>query len=172
MHRWISTLCSRFKAAYPTMDIGFISFHKLKPYFVRKLKDFNTYCCKYHQEMIEINVGFNNLRAPIVHQQDLNSPCACCYESICGNPINEAGQGQGVSCQTTYHTYKSSSSSWEKFLYPKVKGHEWFNLKCLMGNCVKCGVQLLPTCNRELDLGNTILVAWRRFEKVLVGKTK
>ena len=90
---------TRFKAAHPIVEIGFISFHKLKPYFVRKLKDFNT-CCKYHQELIEIKVGFNNLRAPRVHQQGLNSPCACCCESICGNPIKRAGQGQRVSCQT------------------------------------------------------------------------
>ena len=163
---------TRFKVAHPTVDIGFISFHKLKPYFVRKLKDFNTCCCKYHQEMIEIKVGFNNLRAPTVHQQGLNSPCACACETICGNPIDGAGQGQGVSCQATYHTYKGCSDLWEKFLCPKVRGHEWFSLKCLTGTCVKCGVQLLPTCNRELDPENTTLVAWRRFQKVPAGKTK
>ena len=77
-----------------------------------------------------------------------------------------------MSCQVAYHTYKSCSRLWEKFLCPKVKGHEWFNLKCLTGSCVKCGVQLLPACNKELDPKNTTLVAWKRFEKVLVRKTK
>ena len=77
-----------------------------------------------------------------------------------------------MSCQAAYHTYKSCSRLWEKFLCPKVKGHEWFNLKCLTGSCVKCGVQLLPACNKELDPKNTTLVAWKRFEKVLVRKTK
>ena len=52
------------------------------------------------------------------------------------------------------------------------QGHEWFSLKCLTGSCDKCGVQLLPACNRELDPEKLALVAWRRFEKVLAGKTK
>ena len=92
-----------------------------EPYFVRKLRDFNTFCCKYHQEMIEIKVGFNNMRTQAVHQQGLNSPCACSCESICGNPINGAGQGQGVSCQVGYHTYKSCSDLWEMFYVPKSR---------------------------------------------------
>jgi hypothetical protein len=108
-----------------TSDSGYrLHFLSQAKALFRKLKDFNTCCCKYHQEMIEIKVGFNNLRAPTVHQEGLNSPCACCCETICGNPINGAGQGQGVSCQATYHTYKSCSDLWEKFLCPKVNGHE------------------------------------------------
>jgi hypothetical protein len=44
-------------------EIGFISFHNLKPYFMKNLQDFNSCYCKYHQEMVEIKVGFNNMHA-------------------------------------------------------------------------------------------------------------
>ena len=90
----IGEFLHHIQTAHPTMDIEFNSFHKLKPYFVRKLKDFNTCCCKYHQDMIEIKVGFNNMRALAIHRQGLNSPCICSCESICENPINGADQEQ------------------------------------------------------------------------------
>lgn len=47
-----------------------MSFSNLKPYFVKKQKDFNT-CCKYHQIMIEIKVGFCNMLALIICNGDV-----------------------------------------------------------------------------------------------------
>jgi hypothetical protein len=37
------------------------AFEKFKPYYVRKLKEGNTYACKYHVQMVELQDGFNNI---------------------------------------------------------------------------------------------------------------
>jgi hypothetical protein len=34
--------------------VGLRAFEKLKPYYVRKLKERNTCSCKYHVEMVEL----------------------------------------------------------------------------------------------------------------------
>jgi hypothetical protein len=52
---------------HPHVEVGFITFHKFKPYFVQKLKDFNSCCCRYHHEMLDIKVEFNNMRVLVVH---------------------------------------------------------------------------------------------------------
>ena len=59
-----------FKAAHADLKVSFVSFWKLRPFFVRRLRDFNSYCCRYHQEMIEITQAFNNMHAPKFHLQD------------------------------------------------------------------------------------------------------
>jgi hypothetical protein len=68
------------------VEIGLITFGKLKPYFVKKLQDFNSCYCKYHQEMVEIKVGFNNMHVVGVHHGLQNSTCKCRHLSLCANP--------------------------------------------------------------------------------------
>jgi len=34
---------------------------RLKSFFVWRLKEYNTYACKYHVEMVELLKGFNNM---------------------------------------------------------------------------------------------------------------
>jgi hypothetical protein len=43
------------------VTIGLTTFKHLKPWFVYKLKEQNTYCCKYHIKMEELRKGFNNM---------------------------------------------------------------------------------------------------------------
>jgi hypothetical protein len=38
------------------------AFERLKPWWVRKLKERNTCCCIYHVEMDMMKVGLRNLR--------------------------------------------------------------------------------------------------------------
>jgi hypothetical protein len=87
------------------VEIGFIAFHKLKPYYVKKLNDFNSCCCKYHQEMMEIKVGFYNMKASNVHQGYDVPFCTCGCEAICANPGHGIAIGPIVSCQALKHTY-------------------------------------------------------------------
>jgi hypothetical protein len=73
------------KVVHLVVDIGLISFDKLKLYFVKQLHDFNSCCYKYHQEMAEIKVGFNNMHVASVHHGLQNSTCTCGCMSLCAN---------------------------------------------------------------------------------------
>jgi hypothetical protein len=41
--------------------VGVCSFEKLKPFYVRRLKEWNNNACKYYVEMMELKNGFNNM---------------------------------------------------------------------------------------------------------------
>ncbi|MCO5569206.1 hypothetical protein L7F22_022916 [Adiantum nelumboides] len=50
-----------FKDQHPSIDIGFRAFHKLKPFFVRKLKERNTCCCVYHTRIDLMRIAIDAL---------------------------------------------------------------------------------------------------------------
>jgi hypothetical protein len=70
-----------FKEKYLAIGIGFISFHTLKPWFVQKLKEFNTRYYQYHTKLRELKDGFNNMRFCGSHKV-----CTCQCNEVC-NPL-------------------------------------------------------------------------------------
>jgi hypothetical protein len=88
---------TRFKAQNPQVEIGFIAFHKFKPFSIYKLKDFNSCCCRYHQEIMDIKVGFNNMKASFLHHGGDEFFTYGC-EAICANPKHRATVGPTMSC--------------------------------------------------------------------------
>ncbi|CAM6002456.1 unnamed protein product [Sphagnum balticum] len=104
---------TRFKVAHEDVQIGPKSFVKLKPYFVKRLKDFNTCCCKYHQEMVKIKDGFN-MRST----DDHHPSCSCQCDSICTRPVNNYLAQVIVTCQGIHHIFKRSMDLWSQSLCP------------------------------------------------------
>lgn len=47
---------------HPESVIGQRLFESLKPFFVKPLKDMNTYCCIYHVELNELRFALNLLK--------------------------------------------------------------------------------------------------------------
>jgi hypothetical protein len=121
--------------------------------------------------MQEITIAVNNMRAKGVHFGD-GSSCDCHCPSLCCKPMEGDFIRGLVACQTSMHTYKRATQFWEKSLCPRLEGSSWHDLKCLKGLCKNCGFQMIPLCIRELDPGNQATMTWRRFEKVLAGKTR
>jgi hypothetical protein len=164
----------RFKVAHATVKIGLNSFKILKLYFVRKMKDFNTCCCRHHVEMSEITTGFNNMRASHLVTNISLSPCSCECETVCSTPLfGHSVEGPEV-CQAKYHVYKRSHELWESCLCPPIEleGTKWYHMKYVQSECFDCRFQLVPLCNKEVDLDSNIRMSWRRFEKVRAGFTK
>jgi hypothetical protein len=50
----------RFQVAHLDLIIGQRSLEYLKPFFVKLVKDWNTCCCIYHVEFIELKLALNN----------------------------------------------------------------------------------------------------------------
>jgi hypothetical protein len=59
---------------HPDVVIGQRAFEKLKPFFVKKCKDLNTYCCIYHVEIDELQLRLNNMRIKLgIHSSHARS---------------------------------------------------------------------------------------------------
>jgi hypothetical protein len=160
-----------FKVVHHDIDIGLTSFDKLKLSFVNSFHDFNSCCCKYHQEMAEIKVGFNNMCLANVHHGLQNSTCTCGCMSLCANLATETFRQGIVTCQVMSHTFEGAFDLWEKTLCPKTIGENLFNLDCIRGKCFNCGFHILPFYYKEIDPTNDNLMAWRCFQKVHASET-
>jgi hypothetical protein len=154
------------------VKVCYAAFRRLRPFFVQRLRDFNSCCCKHHQEMAEITVGFNNMRSNKVHLIEGEEFCDCwCLRLCCKSSDGQPLLGP-VTCQHLQHTYKRSTHLWGKTLCSKPDRSEWHSLQCLKGKCMLCGFNNLPICDRELDPENQRQMTWQRFEKVPAGKMK
>ncbi len=139
---------------------------------MKRLHDFNSCYCKYHQEMAEIKVGFNNMCVANVHHGLQNSTCTCGCMSLCANLATRTFWQGIVTCQATPHTFEKTFDPCEKTICPKTLGKKWFNLDCIRGKCPNCGFHILPLYYRKIDPTNDNLMAWRCFQKVPESETK
>ena len=121
--------------------------------------------------MQEIAIVVNNMRARTVHLRGENS-CNCQCHSLCLQLVDGDYISGPVACQAMKHTYSRATQFWEKSLCPGPEGSNYHNLKYLRRLCPNCGFKLIPPCTSELDPSNSTTMSWRRFEKVLAGKTR
>jgi hypothetical protein len=47
---------------HPNCQVELRAFEKLKSYYVRILKEWNTHACKHHVEMTKLKHGYNNMQ--------------------------------------------------------------------------------------------------------------
>lgn len=121
------------------VEVGFIAFHKFKPYFVHKLKNFNSCYCWYHHEMLD---RFNNMRASTMYHGSQDGKfCTCGCKAICANPGHKTIVNTIISCQTIKRTYRSTlicgriccvQKKWAK------NGLGWIMLKVYIHNVASC----------------------------------
>ncbi|KAG0572176.1 hypothetical protein KC19_VG074600 [Ceratodon purpureus] len=163
---------TRFVTLHAPIKVSLTSFRRLKPYFVRRLRDLNACCCRYNIEMQEITVGWNTMRSQRVHLDGVSGSCSCGCPSMCTKPVDGAGTVGVVRCQSTMHSYKRATHLWEKTLCPKPTGSEWHRLKCVKGQCNTCGFHLLPICEAELEPESNKSMTWRRFEMIQAGESR
>jgi len=107
------------------MNVDLQDFENLKPYFVYNLKDFNSYSCKCHQEMIEIKVSFSTMQSVAMHLERKDCTCLCACSNICARLVLKETITGTVSCQASSHTHESITSLWESILCPRESGSSW-----------------------------------------------
>ncbi len=59
------------------VKVGLQAFEKLKPYYVKRLKECNTCTCKYHTKMVELQHGFKNMQISSKGAPGRTSNCDC-----------------------------------------------------------------------------------------------
>jgi len=91
--------------------------------------------------MMDIKVGFNNMRASIVHHGGDVELCTCGCEVICANPRHGLAIGPTMPCQAAKHMYQTNSNLWSNSLRPKKIGKNWFKLDYIKGLSAQCGMK-------------------------------
>ncbi len=75
---------TRFIKEYPSCNVRLWAFEKLEPFYVRRLRNCNTYTYKYYVEMVELLPGFNNMKTSSkgIHGRYCEFDCDVCSRSM------------------------------------------------------------------------------------------
>lgn len=120
------------------MKVGQRSFEKLKPWFVRKLKDQNTCCCVYHIQLMYFKDAFNIMRSSAFGFHGKSCTCEC---NVCKSNVVNAECLVAVE-----HSFSGITKLWESCVCTKDEGDMFHRHTCLMGQCKNCGVKKLCLC--------------------------
>jgi hypothetical protein len=79
---WQLELYATFTEKHPDVNCCLWSFDMLKPWWVRQLKNWNTCCCRYYQELVELRHSLNVMKTI---KQGIHSHCDCECILVCSN---------------------------------------------------------------------------------------
>jgi hypothetical protein len=71
------TKVTRFMEQAKNVQIRLRAFERLKPWFIKRLKEFSSCCCNYDVQMAEIKNRFNAMCIRFFHQ-NYNYSCNIC----------------------------------------------------------------------------------------------
>jgi hypothetical protein len=149
----------RFVQSHPEATISMRAFECLKPFFVKKCKDRNVCCCKYHVEIDMLREAINTMRDAVKGVHSSNScTCSC---PVCYNLSEDSCCAHLTKCDGV-------TKFWEQIVCPKGEADEFHKLDCLMGSCSKCGAHTLLLCPLEVS-GPSMSMKWRCFSYEVVG---
>jgi hypothetical protein len=132
----------------PNLQIRLSSFEKLKPWFVKRLNEFNSCCCSYHVQMVELKDGYNSMWTRLFHQ---NYICPC---KIC-RPLGEA------KCVANSAIAIGVRNLCDQILCLKEEIDEFHKLQYIQGDCCTCGILTLPICPYEVDVSVEVTIPWQ-----------
>lgn len=112
-----------------------IAFTLLKPWFVRHIKEWNTYYWCYHMDLVEFHIGLNNMHSKT---RGLCANCDCRCVICCPLGVDQNFQ----ECCAYQISFSRLTNLWTSIVCPIVDGHEWHKQACLMGECTLCGLAL------------------------------
>ncbi len=138
------------------MEIGLSSFEKLKPWYVKQLREVNSCCCQHQVQMSNLKDVYNEMRQGQVHRGCF---CGC---TIC--KLYER-----VDCDFVSSIVSRGKAMCELIFCPKFETEEFYKLGCIKGDYNNCGISKLQFYPREVDPNNEMFIPWKTFENVYVG---
>ncbi len=122
----------------PNVPIMLTNFQTLKPWFVKRLKEWNMCNYQYHMKFNELRCGLNILW---IRKHFHDSHCVCSCEGICKLEMNSV-VGE-FSCSAHTWTHNILPSLWNSLLCSKEQNDEFHRREYIMGDCPMCGVKFL-----------------------------
>ena len=158
-----------FYTAFKTKNVDLVrsltSFDKLKPWWVKRLRMWNTCCCRYHQELTELMIALDIMRTD---RQGIHSHCQCDCVMLCGGL--GCTEDLGSMCKAHLEVYERLTNLWTSILCQKEELSMWHKRDCLIGKCVDCGIHLLRICPQEMT--SEQIVKWKSIGYKVVGTTE
>ena len=145
----------RFREAHPDVIVGKRVFDSMQPYWVKKLHERNVCCCIYHVEMEELLSAFTQLRTKsgIHDKSDFTCQCEVCLS-----------ESYVQHCVAGVFFYPGLTAISNAILCPKPPNSTWHSKDCLFGDCLSCGVDILPMCPTEEEGLSPKLAQWKHYE--------
>jgi hypothetical protein len=110
-------------------------FQRLKPWFVRRLKQWNTCTFQYHTKFNELRLSLNIMW---VARKDIHGQCVCYCKNVCKPELNYVSSEHY--CIAHQQPYNTLSSLWTSTFCSKDENIEFHNKGCIMGECNRCGI--------------------------------
>lgn len=167
---WQLEFHATFREANEERTVGLRAFELLKPFYVRRLRERNTCACRYHCELAELRVGWNNMRSATkgIHGRHCDCLCDVC---LCPPTMEPTAVSRPSSCHADLSHFTGLTDMWHSVVCP-VTADGWHAQKCLKGECDLCGVEMLHICPREMETDLPLMVQWHNFEMVVHGRTR
>ncbi len=142
---WQLELFRVFKLKNLSFPMMLRVFEGLKPWFVKRLKEWNTRTCRYHTKLNELKLGLSSMRAT---RKEVHSGCNCSCETICKHELNVV-LGK-LYCTIYLQVYKTMTFLWSLILCAKDETVEFHKKRCIMGDYLRCMIESLNICPHEL----------------------
>ncbi len=131
-----------FKHRHPNAPIQFTRVHGLKPWFLFRLTEWNTCCCRYHTELKLLVTGFNDMRSD---STDIHAICLCKCQEVC---VVDAESTSACMRSANVQVFGGIIDMWSSILCAKPQDSSWHKKECLLGECPNCGIQNLKICSQ------------------------
>jgi hypothetical protein len=135
------------------MKSSLTTFQALKPWWIRRLNQWNTYCCCYHQELDLLREGLNELRR--TGNGSIHSMCHCNCFQVCASHSEIEASDSHV-CRAHMRKYERLTNLWTSMLSSKEELSLWHSRSCLLGECPRCRVDFLNLCPSELNTDQVV----------------
>jgi hypothetical protein len=127
-----------FNNHHPIAEIGLTKFSSLQPSFIKRLKEWNTCCCRYHTKLNKLRLGLQNIQS---QERGVHVECNCACHLVCRPTSCEGGANFQCCAHTT--TFPTLTTLWSSILCPLPKLVLFCKRACIMGDCEECGIQNL-----------------------------
>lgn len=151
-----------FKDQHPNAPIAFSGFHAFKPWFIRKLMEWNTCCCRYHTKLKLLVNGLNDMQS---HPASIHIACLCKCPEVCAMEV------KGVpNCPCPIQSSLFSGITHTFIMCVKPLDSMWHKNKCLLRECPNCGIQNLKIYSHEL-LFDQRMKWWVKQRRPRIGRS-
>ena len=87
---------------------------------------------------------------------EIHSNCPCTCDDVC---TFDNAHRRDKGCFASLKTYNNFIAFWSSMLCSIFANYQWYNKKCLLEDCNRCGVRILSICSIELQ--STNLMKWK-----------
>ena len=118
-----------FKSKYLDTAIQLSKFQMLKPWFIKRLRTWNTCCCRYHTKLGMLLRALNEIRKDV---QGIHVGCLRICE-VC----KQLGHHGRMACASQF----SGLTTFWSFVLCSIRPLHLWHKECVLGECTDCGAE-------------------------------